>query len=483
MEPREAECICRNYVYKYAVYLVLASLNFGFFVTQTDLIKARDFHKFSDIIWDFQVVGWISAVLGTIIAGAVIRIPKRTKLIIANFLIVFCTVQLYWYEKKWIVMICRAIYGIAVGILTTAVPIYLREISPKEMTGSIFILHPVSFLTADEIIYLISYFIPKHKEQKFSWLELFSFCLPALTAFFQLLLTYIIFTKNSPKQLCQDMQEDECLSELAKIYTNPERRLAEYDQIKTIVQKQKYLPPTYFQLFKKKYRRAALIGLVMMLLRNLCGFLVIIIFSTDLFPKGIFDVPAGIIFGGLNIVGAVLPWIFSDSVGRKPILLTGSIFICGLHIASCVISIFKGNWEIHSNNEVSLFISIISIISIGFYGLSIGSLSFVFVTEILPERGFALAMAVYWITLCLLVIPFADFVKIYNTDLSKLDKIYTIYMIGFSIAAILIVIFIWAIVPETKTKSQLEINKILGIDRKYSSESDNQSISDSLSNI
>jgi len=76
--------------------------------------------------------------------------------------------------------------------------------------------------------------------------------------------------------------------------------------------------------------------------------------------------------------------------------------------------------------EVVMFLGML--LEFIFFGLSLGPLIYVYVTDILPERGFALVNAFYWLSAAMVSIP----LSIIEKDSDDMRDIYIYYMIFFT---------------------------------------------------
>ncbi len=153
---------------------------------------------------------------------------------------------MYWAGKyRALAVPLRSVHGAAIGIFSATVPLFctnasvrsiVREIAPKEIAGSIIVLHALSLLLGSQVTYIISYFYTSLSPAQKEPLEALGYYLPAAVALVQLSLFLFVFTEEPPKTLCANLMEPECVAELAKIYCSVPRRSRELAELRDVVE-------------------------------------------------------------------------------------------------------------------------------------------------------------------------------------------------------------------------------------------------------
>ena len=129
----------------------------------------------------------------------------------------------------------------------------------------------------------------------------------------QLFLSFFVFKNDTPKELFQINLDTDCIYELARFYTDAERRMKEYRLISEIVAKSRFQYPSYSELFSSKYIKFTLQGLAMMCFRSFSGFLMINMFASLIFKNTYMKDSISFIFGSSCIICTLIPLFFSDS--------------------------------------------------------------------------------------------------------------------------------------------------------------------------
>ena len=270
--------------------------------------------------------------------------------------------------------------------------------------------------------------------------------LPCFIAIIQLILIFTKVLKDTAKELIADYMDEQIQTELNLIYPHLERRLDEFEILKYMVSELRYTQPTYLELFQAQYIRSTIIGLTLITLRVLLGFVVIRLVISIILANLFIDV----IYISLNIAGAYLAFFFINSIllyyleyGKRKLLFLGSLTISVIFIVSFIINMFTNIFRMGEQYRTEQYIgAVFAGIAIFIYGVSSSPLTFVYITESLPERGLALSMVWYCCVRCVLYVTFLD-VR-YHSSMG-LDDIYVIYQIIFIIASVAVLLYIYIV--------------------------------------
>jgi uncharacterized membrane protein YbaN (DUF454 family) len=99
-----------------------------------------------------------------------------------------------------------------------------------------------------------------------------SFALPVFLSTLQLLLFFFCFKRDTPRQLCEENMDEECIKELVYTYKDTERRLKEYAIVQETIVSVRKEYPTYGKIFTTKLFNRLLKGILIITARNCCGF-------------------------------------------------------------------------------------------------------------------------------------------------------------------------------------------------------------------
>lgn len=442
------------FLYFIAAIAATGGLLFGF---DTGVINvAMPFIK-KDFTVSPQLEGWIvSAVLvggmvGPFISSLLTDSLGRKKINVLAA-IVFClgSVLTAVADSAEMLLFGRFILGLAIGIVSSSVPLYIAEISPSNIRGRLVTFFQFAITIGILVSYVIGYLFAKEAE---GWRMMFwAGFLPAIV-----LLVGMFFVPESPRWLISKGRNDEAKKVLADI--NGESLAEdEYRRLKEGFEQEKLQKAGFGELFTKKLRIPLIIGIGIFLIQQFSGINAVIYYSTTIFSMAGFDLEttstlATVGVGVVNTLSTLVAVVFLDKLGRKPLLYTGLI---GTAISLGVVAYAFYNKD-------SLGTDLLKVLSIGgvyvyifFFAISLGPLGWLLISEVYPLRirGFATSMGSFyhwffdfWVSL--------SFPMLAATSLGTNGGIFMIYM-GVVIVGLL---FAKYIVFETKGMSLEDIEK------------------------
>ncbi len=80
------------------------------------------------------VGGWIGGSIGGTVAE---KLGRRTTLLLNNFFFIGAAALMYFAQESWELIVGRFIAGLGCGIVTCVVPMYLGEIAPPNLRGTL----------------------------------------------------------------------------------------------------------------------------------------------------------------------------------------------------------------------------------------------------------------------------------------------------------------------------------------------------------
>ena len=153
----------------------------------------------------------IGAVIGAATNGVLADMFGRKKIILATALIfILGSIMCAFAPNVYVLIASRIFVGFAVGIVNFVVPLYLSEISPKNLRGTLVSLYQWAITSG----ILFSYFINAAFAQNvYNWrLMLFAGVLPGLVLFVGMCLM-----SDTPRWLVSKNREDEAKTVFKKI--------------------------------------------------------------------------------------------------------------------------------------------------------------------------------------------------------------------------------------------------------------------------
>lgn len=438
----------------------------GFFLTATDFHYDKVMHGITSS----------SALIGCVIGGAVSGyfaslLGRRNSLRLAAVLFFLSALGSYYPEFLFLEYgkanmslllafnLYRIIGGIGVGLASAICPMYIAEIAPSEIRGTLVSCNQFAIIFGMLVVYFVNYLIlgdhtnpivlkdaatglyslsPESDMwtvQK-GWRYMFgSEAIPA-AAFGLLLFT----VPKTPRYLVMTGQHQVALSILEKINgVNKAREILAEIRATATEKTEKLFTYGFAVIF---------IGIMLSVFQQAIGINAVLYYTPRIFESAGAEgggMMQTVIMGIVNILFTVVAIVTVDRFGRKPLLIIGSI---GMAVGAFMVAICD-NWGIKG------IIPVLSIIVYAaFFMMSWGPICWVLIAEIFPNtiRGQAVAIAVafQWIFNYLVS---STFPALY--DFSPMFA-YSLYGIVCVIAAL----FVWRCVPETKGKTLEEMNAL-----------------------
>lgn len=397
--------------------------------------------------------GWLvsSAIVGSMIGAAANGILSdlygRKKIIIATSLLFIIASVMCGYAPSlnWLIF-SRILIGIAVGMVTFVVPLYISEISPQKIRGKLVSL----FQLAITVGILFSYLINRlFANSEYNWrFMLAAGLIPALVLFIG-----ICFLHDTPRWLLSKNREKEAKLAFSKIL--PANQInRQINEIKSTFETSS-AAAEHHTTFRSWMLKPVLIGIGIMIMQICTGINTVIYYTTTIFQVSGFSSNIGAIYatigiGFVNFIMTLVAIAFADKLGRKPLLYIG---LGGMLVSLLSLSFAFGHTAVLGDNLKWIAIGSVAVY-IASFAMSLGPVGWILVSEILPLkiRGFAMSLCTV-----------ANFSFNFLVVLSFLPLINSIgeswTFLIFAGICILSIFFVHFYVPETKGISLEEIEK------------------------
>ena len=359
----------------------------------------------------------------------------------------------------------RIIGGIGIGIASVSTPMYIAEITPAHIRGRMVAVNQIAIVGGIATTAFINYFIahaqgdpalPENQAWLINtgWRWMFGTgIVPAVL--FALLLIPI---PESPRWLIERRREDKARQILKKV-GGAEFAKTEFDSIRAALSNEQ---GTWSELFSPRLRLPLFIGVALAILQQVTGINVFMYFGATIFKNmsASAGVDAGlltqIIINGAGVLFTVIAIAIVDRLGRRPLMLIGALGM-GISLVAMGGMAQVGANPVALSNWMLLFI----IVYIACFGLSVGPVTWVILSEIFPTavRGRALGLATFFLWTADYAVtqtfPMMDakgswFVAYFNHAF----PFYT-----YTAFCVLLVLLVWRLVPETKGRSLEDIEQ------------------------
>ena len=341
----------------------------------------QDFGLKDSQIENITAFGLIGAVLGALIGGRISDILGRKKVIISAA-IVFITGAL-WSGislNPTQLLISRFYIGIAIGISSFVVPLYIAEISPTKMRGTLVFLFQFMITVGILASYLSDSAFANDTNYE-SWRPMFYIgVIPA-----SILLIGAFYLPETPRWLMKKGKEEESRKILETI--------EEEDQVESIFKEMKddickdSGKTSWKIIFKPWLKNSLIIAVGIMFFQQFVGINTVVYYSPKIFLKAGFEgneaaIWASVSVGIINVLFTVLSIYLVDKIGRRKLYFIG---LSGIIISLICMGLFIIPPDVHASNyKWFLVISMLSYV--GFFTLSIGPLGWLLISEVFPLK-------------------------------------------------------------------------------------------------
>ena len=380
------------------------------------------------------------ALIGTIFGALMGSYPseklgRRKTLKIIAILYLLSSVGTALSQDWWIFLVFRFLGGWGVGASSVTVPVYIAEISPPQNRGKLVALFQFNIVFGILISYLSNYLIGDESANAWRWM-LGVQVAPSLV--FWLLL---YFVPESPRWLLLHSNRIQEATDTLKVI-NPTGY--ESDKKAILAPHQTQQRSATEKLFTKKHRFQLFLAISFAVFNQVSGINAIIYYAPRIFEMTGLAKHASLLssvgIGTVNFIFTLLALQFIDRVGRKTLMLIGSI---GLIASLALVSraFYLNEFSGHS-------ITILLLVYIGFFAFSQGAVIWVFISEIFPNtvraKGQTVGSLTHWVMAALIAFIFPL--------LSEQIGGGTTFLF-FTIMMVLQLLFVWKLMPETKGKS------------------------------
>lgn len=390
------------------------------------------------------------ALLGTIIGAMTAGIPgqrwggRETLRILAVFYVVSalgCAFAWNWPA----LLAARFIGGLGIGGSSVLGPVYIAELAPAKLRGRLVGLFQINIVIGILLAYFSNYCIARMGLGATEWRWQFGVAaLPAV-----LFLALLFGIPPSSRWLVTQNRVDEARSVLQLMGAeNPENELREIVDSIHLERLQTSEP-----LFAWKYRLPIFLAISIGMFNQLSGINAILYYLNDIFAAAGFSKVSGdlqaVAVGGMNLFATLLAMTVIDKLGRKTLLLIGSV-----GTAACLAGV-SGVFFTQSHQSYLLWLLIAYI---AFFAISQGAVIWVYIGEVFPNRvrakGQGLGSSSHWIMNAIIAYTFPQ--------LAKSSGAYPfVFFAAMMVMQFFVVLFFY---PETKGVTLEQLQHGLGIE-------------------
>jgi len=385
----------------------------------------------------------LAAVVGALLGGPISDVwgRKRT-LILAALIFGVGALVASFSPNLAVLVVARVLLGLAIGIASMIVPVYIAEIAPPRVRGALVSLQQFMITVGIMVSYLVSY--------AFSGSGAWRWMLGVGMIPAAILFVGMLPLPESPRWLLAKDRRQDALGVLRRIRHeehNPEAELAEIEAVHKM-----QVGVSYLDLFRPSVRPALVVGVGIAFINQMVGVNAVIYYAPTILKDAGFSSSAAILattgVGILNMLVTLCALLLIDRVGRRPLLLVG---ISGVLLALIVLG---AAYLLPGGPSGAGFLLVAGLlVYIASFAASLGIAIWLLNSEVYPlevrGKGAAAGAFTHWVL---------DFV-IASTVLTLIATITPTGMFWFyGLFAILGIVFVLRRVPETKGKTLEEVS-------------------------
>ncbi len=301
-------------------------------------------------------------------------------------------------------MIYRVLGGLAVGAASVLAPAYISEVAPAKYRGTLSSIQQIAIISGLFFAFLSNYFIADAAGSSLDmfawgfeawrwmfWVEL----IPAVTFFFALLLI-----PESPRYLVASGKKEQALNVLNKLMGDAAQ--SKYDEIEGSLSGDHHRPRFRDILGKFGFRPIVWVGIILAAFQQFVGINVIFYYGSVLWQSAGFGeshaLLINVISGAVSIAACVAALVAIDRIGRRPMLMIGSV---GMFITLGAMAVIFSRAGLDESGNLMLSGSagpialVAANLYVVFFNFSWGPVVWVLLGEMFPNqiRGSALGVS------------------------------------------------------------------------------------------
>ena len=374
----------------------------------------------------------VGCLAGAMVAGAAAdRYGRKPLLTVAAVLFTVSAIATGMFNDFTLFNVARFVGGIGIGVASALSPVYIAEVSPKEIRGRMVSMNQMAIVIGILAAQIVNMLLAKdtgvaesqawNREWGWRWM----FWAETLPAALFLVMSFMI--PESPVFL-----------QLKKARgSNRIKERSEQAGMK--------------ELLQPKYSRMLLLGLIVAVFQQWCGTNVIFNYAQEIFTGAGFDVDGMfiniVITGIANVIFTLVALYVIERWGRRTLILIGAggLGLIYLTLGTCYYM------QVTGVMMVALVVAAISV-----YAMTLGPVTWTLLAEIFPNRIRGVAMGVctfaLWVGCCTLTFSFPSM----NASLGSSGTFW-----AYSLICVCAFVYLWRNCPETKGKSLEELEKEL----------------------
>ena len=409
----------------------------------------------------FEVASMLlGCAIGAFFAGRLAdRWGRRTVLIISSVLFLFSALGAGFATTSTFFVVARVLGGFAVGAASVMSPAYIAEVASARYRGRLATVQQIAIISGLFCAFLSNYLLAKAAGSSTGALWLgqaawrWMFWMQAIPSL--LFFLFLLPIPESPRFLVVKKRTADALTVLTRLYGAHEAK-SKLSEIDASLSEDHHRPQLSDLINKAtgKIRPIVWVGIGLATFQQLVGINVVFYYGAVLWQAVGFSendaLLINVMSGALSIGACLITVFLIDRIGRKPLLLAGSI---GMAAALALVTVAFATAGLDANGKLVLSGStgvlalVAANIYVIFFNVSWGPVMWVMLGEMFPNQirgsGLAIAGAAQWTSNFAITVTFP--ILLTGIGLAGAYGIYTV-------AAAISVFFVLRYVHETRGK-------------------------------
>lgn len=384
----------------------------------------------------------IGAVIGASVSGLLAdKYGRKIMIVLSSIIFGMGAIFSAFSPNVYALVTSRIVVGVAIGMASFIVPLYIAEVAPINIRGALVSLNQLAITMGIVLSYMVDlYFAPT---ETWRWM-LGMAVLPSIILAFGM-----IFMPPSPRWLISKGYKPKATKVLERVrgIKNVDKEVKEIEETLLLENEGKWS-----DLLDPKIRSALIIGIGLAAFQQLTGINTVIYYAPTImefagFTTVTVTILATVGIGLINVLLTVVSILLIDRVGRRPLLLVG---IMGMILSLGIIGLA---FAIPGLTESLGWVAVICLmLYVGSFAISLGPIFWLMIAEIYPlkirGRAMSTVTMINWATNLVVAITFLTIIELLGVS-------GTFWLYG--LIAVFALIFVYFHVPETKGKSLEEI--------------------------
>jgi MFS transporter, SP family, xylose:H+ symportor len=339
----------------------------------------------------------IGTIAGALTAGAPAdRFGRRATLVVVAVVYFVSAVGTALAWDWYSLLAFRFVGGLGVGAASVVSPMYIAEISPARYRGRLVAITQFNIVLGILLAFFSNYLVAGLDLGASAWRWMFGIEAVPAAAFFGLL----FLTPQSPRWLVGQQRLDEARAVLRRLGADAATARAEIEEIRQSLDLAHH--SLREPLFQAAYRRPILLAIAIAAFNQLSGINALMYYAPHIFRMAGAGEESALLqtiaVGGTNLVFTMAALLVIDHVGRRRLMLAGSIgYIVSLGTTAW--AFYRYGTEFTPAGSLVVLAGLLVFIAAHAFGQ--GAVIWVFISEIFPNRvrarGQALGSFTHWV--------------------------------------------------------------------------------------